>query len=56
MGDASLDSEKSIVDGDNPIETYLPAHELATTYEHEGLDDPSRYEAALKPAIERADT
>lgn len=47
--------EKSIIDGDNPIETYLPAHELATVAEHEKVPDPARYEAALKPAIKRAE-
>lgn len=50
-------TEKAIMDGDNPVDTYPAAHEYATTAEHHFVKqlgvDPQYYEDCLKPAIER---
>lgn len=50
-------TEKSIDDGDNPVDAYPPAHELATTKEHRFVKelgvDPQRYEAAIAPGLRR---
>lgn len=47
--------EKVILDSSNPIDDYLPAHEFATTAEHEKVrslgGSPVRYERGLKAAI-----
>jgi hypothetical protein len=49
--------EKTIADGDNPIDTYPPAHEIATDKEEEGVEDigraPDVYESEIKPALQR---
>lgn len=48
--------EKVLLDADNPIDVYLPAHELATVAEHEMVrqkgGQPGKYERGLKKAIE----
>lgn len=50
-------TEKAILDGDNPCDTYPAAHEYATTSEHDFVSklgvDPERYEASLEQAIRR---
>lgn len=52
-------TEKCVMDGDNPVDTYPPAHEFATTDEHEGVEEITGkdgdvdYEPALAPAIRR---
>jgi hypothetical protein len=56
--------EKCIVDGDNPIDLYEPAHKRALKREHEHVltilgknnakDTIKRYEQAIWPALERA--
>lgn len=47
--------EKVILDGDNPIDGYLEAHELATVGEHERVigfgGSPLKYERGLQRAI-----
>lgn len=49
-------AEKVILDADNQIDVYEPAHELATTAEHQKViakgGQPHRYERGLKKAIE----
>ena len=48
-------TEKQILDGDNAIDDYEPAHEFATCAEHEEVrkrgGSPLKYERALAPAI-----
>jgi hypothetical protein len=48
--------EKTILDADNPVDTYEPAHECATSAEHERVrqkgGSPLKYERGLKKAIE----
>jgi hypothetical protein len=46
-------SEWSIMVGDNPVDSYPPAHALATTYEHRDIKNPERYEECLKPGLKR---
>lgn len=51
-------TEKCVMDGDNPVNTYPPAHEFATTDEHEGVEDitghdAQEYEDDLKEGIQR---
>jgi hypothetical protein len=52
--------EKVVIDADNPIDTYLPAHELATHAEHNKVrakgGTPAKYERGLKKAIEFCET
>jgi hypothetical protein len=47
--------EKVILDGDNPIDTYLGAHEFATAGEHDKVrrfgGSPIKYERGLKKII-----
>ena len=51
-------SEWAIEMGRNPVQTYPGAHGLATTSEHKYVKelpiDPDRYEACIRPALERA--
>ena len=48
--------EKALLDGDNPIDTYKAAHDLATLAEHEKVKSfggtPLQYERALKPIFD----
>lgn len=48
-------TEKSVVDGDNPVDVYLGAHAMATTKENETakmiLGNADRYEDAIEPAL-----
>jgi hypothetical protein len=50
-------TEKAIDDGDNPVDTYQAAHAFATAKEEDFVKklgvDPERYEAAIRPALER---
>ena len=51
-------TEKSVMDGDNPVNTYPPAHEYATGQEHEVVKeitgrDPQAYEDEIKEGITR---
>lgn len=50
-------AEWAIDVGDNSLDVYEPCHEFATTKEHKFVEqlnvDPSRYEEAIKPALER---
>lgn len=49
-------TEKSIMDGDNPVDTYPAAHEYATTAEHDFVRklgvNPEYYEKCLDPFID----
>lgn len=48
-------TEKTVIDGDNPVDSYQPAHEIATGKEEEGVDDigrsPALYEDDIAPAL-----
>lgn len=50
-------TEKVIEDGDNPIDTYPPGHEIATGKEEEGVADitgsPQSYEDQIRPGLDR---
>ena len=51
-------TEKCVMDGDNAVNTYPPAHEFATADEHGGVEDitgrdPQYYEDDLKDGITR---
>lgn len=49
-------SEKCIIDGNNPIERYRPAHQCALAMEHQFVKwlggNPEKYEEAIWPALE----
>ena len=52
-------TEKVVMDGDNAVNTYPPAHEFATTDEHEGVEEITGkdaeidYEPGLSDGIKR---
>jgi hypothetical protein len=50
-------TEWAVDAGDNPVDTYSAAHAFATANEHHHVAvfgiNPERYEAAIRPAIER---
>jgi hypothetical protein len=50
-------TEKSLSDGDNPVDVYQAAHGFATAKEEEFVRllgrDPAAYEEAIRPALER---
>jgi hypothetical protein len=52
-------TEKSVADGDNPVDTYWPCHEFAIVDEHRGVeiitgrDAEAAYEPALVPFLRR---
>lgn len=50
-------TEKTVEDGDNPIDSYAPAHEIATGKEEEGVEDFGRngavYEDEIRPGLDR---
>jgi hypothetical protein len=50
-------TEWSVDSGDNPVDVYVAAHEFATAKEERFVKllgvDPERYEAAMRPALER---
>jgi hypothetical protein len=52
-------TEKVVMDGDNPVDTYPPAHEYATAAEHDFVRklgvDPARYEADILDALKSAE-